>query len=225
MSKTQDEELVSALDQPIRFDPKPVLEEIDTFYNDAKASGDVMVILDRAKLYITNFRMSGLALAKLLYMLKRDWHEYDVSDTYEDVLYDILGISKLTINRYVGVWGMFAENLTPAQLSNKLQNKPMKSLIPMAKTLEQGFEVEDEEWQELADAPDDATIRGILRDIKGQAPRKGGITIKLKRNGDLIAYNDGTQYSIGFLENSEPQPDVVKKAVERICSSAGISRE
>ena len=224
MPKTQDEELISALDQPIRFDPRPILDEVETFYQEARATGDAEVVLDRAKSYISNFRMSGLALAKLLYLLKRDWAEYNMGDTFEDTIYDVLGISKLTVNRYIGVWSLFAENLTPADLSMKLQNKPMKSLIPMAKTVEQGFEVEEEEWQELANAPDDATIRGILREIKGQAPRKGGLTIVLKRNGDLIAYIDGTQYSVGYLEvDTTLQP--TQKAIERIVSSAGITRE
>ena len=224
MPRTQDEELISALDQPIRFDPRPILEDIDTFYSHQKELGDIEVILEKAKTYISNFRMSGLVLAKLLYLMKRDWNDFDVGDTFEDTIYDVLGISKVTVNRYIGVWSLFAENLAPADLSLKLQNKPMKSLIPMAKTVEQGFEVEDEEWQELANAPDDATIRGILRGIKGQAPRKYGLTIVLKRNGDLIAYNDGTQYGIGYLEvDSTLEP--TKKAVERIVSSAGITRE
>jgi hypothetical protein len=224
MPKTFDDEFVSSLDQPIRMDAANMIKNVDDFYDKAVTNQDLDEVLKVITGLISGFRLSGLALSKLFYRLKQDWSKFNSSDTFEDVIFDVTGISKVTVNRYIGVWRLFEENLVPDSLTKKLQARPIRSLIPMAKAVEQGYEINDEEWQRLADAPDDATVRNELHQIKGEAVRRNGLLIRLKRSGDLVVYGNDDIATVGFLNTGDSNPSV-KRAIERIISSAGIVEE
>jgi len=219
-----DTEIVSSLDQPMRYDPNPVLEDIGNFYNQAKNDGNLEAIIQRAQALIGNFRASGLGLAKLLYLLNRDWLSFKVDDEFSDTIFATLGIGKVTIDRYIAVWKLFAENYVPASMAESLKLKPMKSLIPIAKTLEQGYDITQTEWQSLMDSPDDSTIRGILRDLKGEPLRKGGMILVLKREGDIVATMNGQTVTVGYLYVDQTG-DITEKSIERIVNGSGILKE
>jgi hypothetical protein len=224
MSKTFDDEFVSSLDQPIRMDTTNMIKNVDDFYDKALTDKNLGEVLKVITGLISGFRLSGLALSKLLYRLKGDWDKFNSSDTFEDVIFDVTGISKVTVNRYIGVWRLFEENLVPADLTKKLQARPIRSLIPMAKAVEQGYYINEEEWQRLANAPDDATVRNELHQIKGETVRRNGLLIRLKRSGDLVVYGNDDIATVGFLNTGDSNANV-KRAIERIISSAGIVEE
>jgi hypothetical protein len=221
MPPTLDDELVSSLDQPIPYDPTKALDQIESFYRSAKEGKGVYLVLNKVKEIIGNFRTSGLILSKLLYMLHRDWDEYEVGDNFEDVVTAEIGISKITISRYLSVWTIFEHVSLTDNLTAQLQAKPMKSLIPIGTAIDQGYDIDEDTWQELAEAPDDATVRRLLRDVKGQEPRKNSLVIALERNGDLTAYRDGKQAFIGWLDVKKDD-EIITKAVKRIVDSTGI---
>lgn len=216
-------ELVSGLDQPISFDPSPLLDEIEKEYMKIREHKNVEMVLGQAQGLISTFRSSGLALAKLLYLLKQDWAFYEVNDRFEDSVFSYLGLSKITTERYLSVWEIFGSTHTPEQFKSRLQLLPMKSLIPIASAVKQGYEMDLSDWEELAGAHDESTIRAKLRDLKGQEPRKSGITLKMNTDGDIRAYCAGQGYNVGYLDVANNH-EVVQKAIERIINSCGIVR-
>lgn len=216
-----DNELISSLDQPIPYDPTDALNKIEEFYLEAQKDKEVRKVLNKAKEIIGGFRTSGLVLSKLLYMLKRDWDKFEINDVFEDVMMVELGISRITIQRYIGVWDVLTHSSLSEKVHLQLQAKPMKSLIPISKAIEQGYVLEEDVWEELANAPDDASVRNILREVKGQEPRKNSLTIYLERNGDLKAYMGKQSEFIGWV-TIETTSEIVKKAVKRIIDGAGI---
>lgn len=220
---TEELDLITGLDQPIPYDPTPALKEVTEFYERARGQKSIEVILSKAKELIVRFNSSGISLAKLLYMLKSDWDYYEVEDNFEDTVFAIIGLHRTSIDRYLAVWTMFAERSISEKLKTKLEQLPMKSLIPISKTFEQGYYLSEEKLKELANAPDDATVRQILRNVKGTEPRKSGLMIVLKKSGDLVA--KGTKF-IGWLALDDAEKDIdIAHAIERIIASAGIVRE
>lgn len=224
MGIENDNEIISSLDQPMRYDPNPVLDDLGRFYDQAKTEGNLEAIIQKAQTLIGNFRASGLGLAKILYLLNRDWLTFGVDDDFSDTIFATLGITKGTIDRYIAVWKLFAENYVPASMVESFKLKPMKSLIPVAKALEQGYDVTQMEWQKLMDSPDDSTVRSILREIKGEAPRAGGLVLVLKRDGDISATMDGQTVTIGYLYVDQVG-EVTQKAIERIVNGSGMMKE
>lgn len=222
-----DDELISNLDQPIPVNLFETIEtEIDEIYIHAFETKQVYLALNKARELIGGFRASGLGLAKLLYMLQRDWEHFNIQDTFKDVVFDYLGLSPVTITRYISVWEKYDRNLIPPDLQEEFKIKPMKEQIAIATTISQGYEIREEDWEKLANSPDMATTGAILREIKGKPMRKSGIMIVLKRSGDLIAWHDGAQYFLGWLDLKEAENDeVISKAIERIISNSNIRRE
>ncbi len=222
-----DDELLSGLDQPLPSDAFNALEvEIDLLYALALEDKKPYLILNKARELIGGFRASGLALAKIFYRLHKDWEKFGVADHLTDVIRDYTGFERVTVDRYISVWAKYEEGLIPPSLQGDFRYRPMKDQVAIAKTLDQGYEIGEDEWQQLANAPDQATVGIILRDIKGTPMRKGGILITLKRSGDLIAWSNDEQKFLGWLNIEEAKDDeVVAKAIDRILSSSNIRRE
>ena len=93
--------------------------------------------------------------------------------------------------------------------------------MPIANTIAQGYELEEHDWQELAEAPDYSSVQIRCRDIKGQPPRKNSLQLFLNPAGEIWAYQQEQRYLIGYLE-IESDKETVKKAIERITKASGI---
>jgi len=117
---------------------------------------------------------SGLGLAKGIYLLKKIWKEFDLEENFEDAAYIELGVHKHTVDRYVDVWAMYATNSVPKEYVDRLQQHNIKTQIPIANAIAQGYEIKEPEWGKLADATDFSEVSTIIReDVKGKEPRKG----------------------------------------------------
>jgi len=219
-----DLEIITGMDQSLPFNPQPLLNDVEKYFMEAKLAKNVHSIFKIAKQLITGFRMSGLALAKLLYMLEKFWQEFEVTDEFIDVAYAELGISQTTIDRYISVWRLYEEELIPEGVRDIIEVMPLKSQIPIATAIKQGYELTEDDWGRLAQSADETEVRQTLRDIKGQIPRKGGLTIKISRQGDLIAYMDGDMEMIGYLKLEDRTP-LIQKAIERIINNSSIIKE
>lgn len=226
MSESVEGEITTSLDQPVLFNPQPILEEVDRFYDNALLSDNpALTILNKAKEILVGFRASGLALAKILYRLKLDWRRFGINEKFEDSVWAITGINKVTIDRYVTVWGIYEQNLVPEAVRPYMLSMQMRSQVPVAKTLSQGFALKDEDWQRIINAPDNASVRAELRLIKNQTMRKSGLMFRLKANGDLWATDStGLQHYVGWLD-IESTDETVIKMINRIVDNSYIIRE
>lgn len=223
-----DGEIVTAQDQPILFDPAPILNDIDVFYENALTTDNpALTILSRAKEMLARFRAEGLALCKLLHMMKKDWNKFGIKEDFEDSVFGIIGLQKVTIDRYVTIWDMFDKGLIPKDVEPYIMSLPLRSQVPIAKALEQGHEFSAKDWQKVINSPDNVSLRDVVRTIKDEPLRKSGIMFYLKLNGDLTAKDSaGIEHFIGWLDVKGAEKDtVIQRCIERIVDNSYIIKE
>ena len=218
-----DDELIilSGLDQPLPADNNWALDKVDEYVQHSLDEHNVYIALDVCKQLREVSQIAGLALAKMLYLVKTNWQEYGIEEPFEEVSYEYVGLHHHTVERYIKVWGMFAENIAPVSL----QQRNIRDLIPIANAVAQGYEITDNEWGKLSDAPDYSTVSRIVReDIKDKEPRKNALQLFLDTDGYITALKDGMTYSVGYL-NINSDDDVVQASIERIIRNGGMLRK
>jgi hypothetical protein len=219
-----DDELIlfSGLDQTVETNNDWALQEIEAIIERSVEQRDASIALDACKKLVSISKISGLTLAKGLYLIKTQWDKFDEADSFDETAFIHIGLHKHTVDRYVAVWELFAEKSVPVDLIDTMQQRNIKELIPIANAVAQGYEIQQDEWERLADASDFNEISRIVReDIKGSEPRKSGIQIYLTDTGEIWAYQSGDRYFIGSLEVKDDR-EVIQKAIERIRRSAGM---
>jgi len=217
----KDLEIVTSLDQHLSVDHQDILEEVEIAITNAVQSKDVEVAFEFCKRMIGQMKRSGIALAKALWMINKNWNIFMIGDEFIPTTQEYTGLHYHTIERYVKVWEMLT-NYVPASFKEEIEQKNIKSLIPIANAIAQGYEVQDDEWERLAKAPDFNEISRIVREeIKDEAPRKNNLMLKLDGRGSIWAYTNEGAFFVGSLEIEDDNP-TVKKAVERIVSNSGI---
>lgn len=99
----------------------------------------------------------------------------------------------------------------------------MRDQIEIAKIADR-VELGDKDWKEIAACSNGHELILVKRKLLDMKPRKSGVTLRLRRNGDIEAYDSsGKKHFIGSLELSERGKDeIVDKAIERITRSSGI---
>jgi len=221
-------ESTTGLDQPILFDPTHVLDDLDHFYDQALTMDNAaFVILNKGKELVAKMRVEGLLLCKLLHRLKSDWNKLGIQENFENAVFGVIGLNVVTIDRYISVWDMFDKGRVPKEMEPYIMSLQLRSQIPIAKALEQGHTINEDEWKRLMNAPDNATIRDEVRRIKGQEMRKSGVMFMLKINGDLMAMDSNKkEHFVGWLDVKTALSDpVVRRCIERIVDNSYIIRE
>lgn len=217
--------IIGSLDQPIQTNDDWLMNQIDEIMKQSIAQQNVYIALNAGKTMYAIGKAVGKGLAKLLYEVQKNWENYGISEDYGEVVFDYIGLHESNITRYIRVMEMLEEEQIPEQYREDISQMNMRQLIPIATTLSQGYEIEDDEWEKLVDAPDLSTVSKILReDIKEKPMRKGALALYLDNEGSLWAYWNDDRYSIGTL-NVHDKNEAVKKAIERITRCAGVLRQ
>lgn len=215
-------EIITGMDQAIPIATQEALKNIDIMVNEARRIHEPVWLLDKAHDLLETMRISAHALAKLLYKTQQYWQEFSEDDDFEEVAMERLGLSRATITRYCAVWGMFETKQIPAKLQEDFQQKPMRELVPIGMALSQGYTPNKEQWKQLSEAPNNSTVLEIVREIKGQAPRTGSLTLMIDKKGNITAVQDGEIVDVGFLFFNDMDNDTVSKAIRRIVEHSGI---
>jgi len=214
--------IISPLDQSVEIeDEDGVLDKIRHIINDSIEEKDAQKALHVCYQIVKILQLGGLALAESLYMISSHWDELNVNDAFEDVVSARTGLHKFTVQRYVSVWSMYAQNKIPEEYRDQIRGMNIKSQIPIAQALSAGYEITDGEWEELADANDYSTVNATMRDIKGKEPRSNALIMLLDRDGGITATKGGERVTIGWLDISEDDP-IVQQAITRIIKGGGI---
>jgi hypothetical protein len=219
-----DIEIVNSLDQPIQLPIQEAMKQVDQIIQQAISFQDVNILINEAEMCLQQTRISGLALCKLLYKANSMWDYVTGTDTpdFIDTVSTRLGLSKTTIDRYMSVWSVYELHQIPANLSDDFLQKPLRSQIPVAKLIEQGYSPNQEQWQQLADAPDLSTTTKLIRDIKETEPRKSAMMLFIDKNGNLTAVQDVKIADLGWLNVALLEDGLVSKAIKRIVNDARI---
>lgn len=219
---TIDNIIVSGLDQPIRDDADKFLSNIKSHLLQAVENRDANKAFGIIRQLRLASQLSGLSLAQSLWIIRDHWEMLEIEGDFEDVAYERIGLHKSTVTEYCRVWELFEAGYIPETLVPEFKNKNIKDLKYLANTVSGGYEVEDDEdWRELADAPDYSTFAKKIREIKGVKPKKGSLQIYLETDGTLHAFHNERIKYVGFLD-VESNDESVKKAINRIVDNSGV---
>jgi DNA-binding TFAR19-related protein (PDSD5 family) len=167
--------------------------------------------------------ITGHAKAKLLYA-SNEWYKQNVQgENFGDHVASTTTLKKVTVDRYITVW-RYVEDLT---IPKEIAERPMRDLVPIAKTISQGYDISKAQWTKIKNTTNDGELRDVLRQIKGKAERKSAKVLRIERDGSLYLYIKGKPKKfIGFLNVKEAEQDVdIANAIEKIKISASISEE
>lgn len=213
---------ITGLDQSIQVNSETVMEKIDEILKRSVKEKNVEIALNLCEQLTAVSHISGKGLAKALYFMQKNWHKYGKDEAFEDVIFERIGKARHTIERLVKAEGIFDNALIPQEHVETFQNENLGIIFPIANTLYQGYEINEETWEKLAEAPNDTTVRKIIReDVKGVPPRKGSLQLYLDGEGSILAFQDDVRYFVGTLE-IHTKEDAIQKAIERIKNRSGI---
>lgn len=224
---TQNDEmmLVTAFDQSIDTQDLTILDKVGEIIDDAVTKKNAYIALNACKSLVQISRTSGLGLAKIIYLIYVNWEDFGIQDKFEDVVYDYVGLHKYTINKYIRVWGMHQEKQIPEQFEEKIIQRNIRDQIPIANALNQGYKINEDEWDKLANASDFSEVSRIVReDIKKKPMSVDALRLQMDGMGTIWAWKGGKKGMVGTL-NIHEQDEMVQQAIQRIINNSGILEE
>jgi len=216
--------IITPLDQSLQVEFNDVLEVVEEEINAAIEHKDFEEALTVCAKFVNAIKVSGLVLAKVFYLLHNAWSEFELQDDFYDAVSSYLGLHRNTVVNYERVYIMLAY-FVPEELRDEFKQKPIMTLVPIANAIDQGYDIDDAEWEKLAHAPDYKTTGNLVREeVKDREPRTSSLSISMDRDGSLWVWRDGDSKFVGSLEVND-EDDVVQRAVNRIIHNSGIMRK
>ena len=219
--------LTGDLDQNIDVLQEDFMKQVEDTIQESITSKDPSKSIHLCKFLIGAAQLSGLALAKVLYELQRNWWKFDIDEDFTDYIFKEVGKHRHTIERYLKIADMLY-NYAPKEVRPVLEKLPIGSLVPIASTVSQGYLLEPEDWKEFAEAENTVDVRRIVREIRtgqGDRPRTSLLSLWMDRNGSIWAFNStDKRFFVGSLDIKEENEFVVK-AIERIVANSGILKQ
>jgi len=213
--------IVSGLDQALQVDADKFLQNIKEHLINAVETRDANRAFGIIKQLRLASQLSGLSLAQALWIIRDSWDRFEVDGEFEEIAFERIGLHKSTVREYCRVWDLFEEGYIPLGLESRFKSKNIKDLKYIANTVSRGFDIEQSDWEDLADAPDYSSISKKIREIKGVEPKKGSLQLYLEEDGTINAwYNDRIVY-VGYLDITSFD-DIVQKSISRITSGSGM---
>ena len=217
--------LVTPFDQSIDTNDLSILDRIDKILQEAVVKKDAYIALNVCRSLYQAAKISGLALAKILYFIYANWKEFGIEDKFEDTVYEYVGLHRYTVQKYIRVWGMHEENKIPAKFEKEIIQRNILEQIPIANALKKGYEIDDEHWEKLSNASDFHEISKIVRqDIEGKEPSINALILHIDNIGSIWAYKAGQKRFIGNLEIKD-EDEIVQQAIQRILTNCGIMED
>lgn len=129
------------------------------------------------------------------------------------------GLKPVTVYRHLKIQQALPH--IPDDFREEIQDKGIKEKIQIAELVRGGYEVTEENWRDLAEAPDEKEVGRIARKIKGVEPRSNWLAISIDDNGVLRVHTVRGVREVGRLYVYEDDADV-QKAIARITGCSGI---
>lgn len=174
--------------------------------NNIDQATDVLGTLERIG------EVAGKAKARLLLGIHQWWVENKMGD-FVEYIKTRTTISPTTADRYVTV----QTYLNSGEIPEDVAVRPLRDLVPIAKTLSHGHTITRKQFDRIAKATGTREIEDILRNVKGKPPRKGSLQIYWKKDGTLEAWKDNKPHFMGYLDKEAYETDpVVKQAIDKL---------
>ena len=213
--------LFNGLDQALPINDDWILDKVDEIIAESLEKKDAYFALNSCRALKQIAQLSGIALAKFFYLIKENWETYGIGDNFTDTVADYTGTHPATVSKYINIWEMHETKLIPEKFSESIRQRNIKDQVPISTLISQGYEISDDDWQDLADAPDFNTVSAKVRELKGREPSKSALLIFISSDGQLSAMQEGEIEFVGFL-NVEEAGLIAEKAIQRITKLAGV---
>lgn len=208
---------------PVAKIHKDLLSRIDEVVERAVANQDLGIIDTAIDGLLSISQMSGIGLAKFLYVTKFQWDNFNRRDTWLDWAIERTGKVKVTVTRYFRVWEMLVSGDVPREYAKKLETMPIRCLIPIATLWSQKFEITSQQWNKLANAPDPSTVNKIIREIKGVEPKENSLQIEWDVEAKSVTgWKNGKPHVI-YLQYDE-NDEVVTAMLSRLLSDKTLEK-
>lgn len=130
------------------------------------------------------------------------------------------GLKPVTIYRHIKI--QKALPLVPEDYREEIQEKGVKEKIQIAELVAGGYEVTEENWRDLAEAPDEKEVGRISRKIRGVEPRSNWLAISIDDRGVLRVHTVRGVRECGRLFVDDDDQDV-QKAISRLIGCSGVA--
>lgn len=175
-------------------------------------------------------QISGIALAKLLWLVSSKWEQFGMEDEFQEVVEEEGILSAHEALRYVHTWEDIFENpKVEGKYKAALATQTMSNLIMIGPAAREG-QLENEHWERLANAADAMDVRDVIREVRGEktsSNTKMIITLRTK-DGWLTARKGGAKpVVLGILRTSKKdmEDETRKQAIAMICNGSAKIKE
>jgi hypothetical protein len=221
--------LASTMDEPLSLsvgDQKDIERRVDDIIAESLRQKDPVIALRGISQMEGFTRIVGDGLAKALWELKANWSLFELEEDFYDFVLEHSSLAKATIDRYIMTWEMFHNKCVPEKLVEQIKSRTMRDQIEIAKIADR-VELSPKDWKDIAACENGHTLIEVKRRLLDMKPRKSGVTLRLRRNGDIEAYDsEKNKHFVGSLELSERGKDeIIDKAINRIVRGAGMLEE
>jgi hypothetical protein len=169
---------------------------------------------------LTYVKAADDSIGVVLNGLSEIWNpEENDGETFEQAVFRRTSLKPVTIQRHLKI--QKALPVIPEPYRDEIQGKGFKAKIRVAQLVEGGYEVTDENWRDLAEAPDEKEVDRIAREIKGVEPRSNWLSISIDSNGVLNVHTVRGVREVGRLNKWDDNEDV-KKAISRLLGCTGV---
>jgi hypothetical protein len=202
------------------------LDAVDTILEKLNETDDLAPMDATLQSLLGVQKISGVALAKLLWGTKKWWTDRDMDrvtgDTFEDRMESMHRMKRIVVDRYISLWDKYEAGAIP----EAIRARNMKDQIAISNAVEQGYEITKKIWRKLEDATNNSEVLKIIReDVKGQPPRKSSLQIFEERDGSLVAWDAEGRHVLGWLNSKEENDDpAIHKGLERIRNGSNLMR-
>jgi hypothetical protein len=199
------------------------LQYVDDVVDRAVTVGDDRELVGFGASLRQGMQVNGLSLAKLLYRWWQHAAEFGISqEDFIDHIYANLGISAQTTKKYTVMWQtIFEEARLDEGIYLSLMGKPIQGLLSLTAAVREE-QLDDADWQEIANAPDAAAMSEVVRKKRGdQTSSKTRIVITWDREGTLMARQGDDFEGIGFLK-TDCETQFGSAAVDRLLTKGGV---
>ena len=206
-----------------------ILHRVDEIIAEALEDKDPTIISSYGRGITRNVRMVGIALAKLLYLTRKNWDAFRLGGI-EDDFYSVMEAEGVcdaaTARKYADMFeGVFENPDVPDSVKKLLLGKPMRSLLLLPAAARDGIL----DWDEVVDATSVSEVRNVVRRARGEVTSStSALIISLDIRTGQLAVRKGNEFAVPFgIINMElvHSNDIVHRAVDRIVQGTGIQEK
>lgn len=223
---TQEMEIIAVSPDMIFINGKGMTEQdafeaVDRALDDLNTTNDLGNVDVAIDTLVGIQKIAGKSLAKLLYGTQVWWSRNNPDKNFLDYLESKHQMSRTYADRCLVVWECIETGVIPEDVAER----PMRELVPIAKTISQGHSITRRQFDKIVKATGLNEIGAILRGVKNKPPRKSARVIYLKRDGTLELWKDNKKKFIGWVDmEAYAKDEDVKKAIEYLIDGKVIKK-